>query len=256
MTLVIHRLRQVPSTQDEARRLVESGEGEAGHVVVADHQTEGRGRFGRSWLSPVGGLYATFIVARHAMIPLISGVAVLRALARFGVNARFKWPNDLVVDGRKLAGVLIETVGDAALVGIGINLADAPLETATSALAVGADVRRGGLIVAIWEEMSRLVESNDVLTSYREDLTTLGRQVVVALEGGDDRGYGRGRRPRRTTPRRDRLGGSRDLVGRVYSPKLVNRLAPPLGSRYCEASKRRKTEEGRDRGIDRRSDRA
>jgi len=185
VSLVIHRLRQVPSTQDEARRLVEAGEAKAGHVIVADEQSEGRGRFGRAWLSPAGGLYATFIIARHPVIPLVSGVAVLRALVRFGVDARLKWPNDLVIDGRKLAGILIETAGDTALVGIGVNLEEAPLETATSVRGAGGIAKRGELIVAIWEEMSEAEASEDILTSYREHLTTLGRAVRVTLESGE-----------------------------------------------------------------------
>ena len=185
MSLVIHRLQQVSSTQDEARRLIELGEAKAGHVVVAAEQTEGRGRFGRAWLSPAGGLYATFIVARYPAVPLVSGVAVLRALARFGVDACLKWPNDLVIDGRKLAGILIETVGDVALIGIGVNLEEAPLETATSIRDVGGSARRGELIVAIWEEMSEAGELENVLRWYREHLTTLRRAVKVTLEGGE-----------------------------------------------------------------------
>jgi BirA family biotin operon repressor/biotin-[acetyl-CoA-carboxylase] ligase len=153
--------------------------------MVADEQTAGRGRFGRAWLSPAGGLYATFIVARHPAIQLVGGVAVLRALARFGVDARLKWPNDLVIDGRKLAGILVERVGDVALIGIGVNLEEAPLETATSLRDVGRTARRGEMIVAMWEEMSSAATSEDVLTTYRERLTTLGRPVVVALEGGE-----------------------------------------------------------------------
>ena len=185
MSIVIHRLQQVSSTQDEARRLVETGQAKPGHVIVADEQTEGRGRFGREWLSPAGGLYATFIVARHPLISLVSGVAVLRALARFSVKARLKWPNDLVIDGAKLAGILIETSGGVAFVGIGINLSEAPLEEATSVLAVGVNVQRGELVVAIGEEMSDALASEDVLTSYREHLTTLDQPVRLTLESGE-----------------------------------------------------------------------
>ncbi len=182
MSLVIHRFRTVSSTQDEARRLVDAGRGKPGHVVVADEQTEGRGRFGRAWLSPYGGLYATFIVASHPMVPLVGGVAVLRALGRFGVDASLKWPNDVIVDERKLAGILIEVAADVAFVGIGVNLVEAPLETATSVRAVGGTARLGELVVAIWEEMSEAAE--DVLTSYRKGLATLGRRVLVALADG------------------------------------------------------------------------
>lgn len=184
MSLVIHRRHRVDSTQDEARRLVESGEAEAGHVVVADEQTEGRGRFGRAWTSPVGGLYATFIVSHRPMLSVASGVCLLRALARFGVKAGLKWPNDLLVDGRKLAGILIETAGEFALIGIGVNLVEAPLETATSVRAAGPAVRRGDLIVAIGEELDESPASEEVLRAYRESLLTLGRPVEVTLEDG------------------------------------------------------------------------
>ncbi len=185
MSLVIHRLQQVSSTQDEARRLVETGEVGPGHVVVVDEQTKGRGRFGREWLSPVGGLYATFIVARHPLISLVSGVAVLRALARFGVAVRLKWPNDLVVDGRKLAGILIECKNEVALVGIGVNLREAPLDTATSVRAAGGTVKRGELIVTIWEEMTEAVASEDIVGEYRTHLATLDQPVRLTLEDGE-----------------------------------------------------------------------
>ena len=185
MSLVIHRLQRVDSTLDEARRLVESGRAGAGHVVVADEQTEGRGRFGRTWSSPVGGLYATFIVPLRPMLPIVSGLCVVRALARFGVQARLKWPNDVIVDGKKLAGMLIETAGEVALVGIGVNLIEAPLETAVSVRAAGGEVRRGELVVAIGEELDRGVASEESLRAYRDSLLTLGRPVRVTLQSGE-----------------------------------------------------------------------
>jgi len=185
VSLVIHRLRRVESTQAEARRLVESGRAEAGHVLVADEQTEGRGRFGRTWASPVGGLYATFVVPRRPMLPIASGLGLLRALDRFGVKAGLKWPNDLIVDDKKLAGILIETAGEVALIGIGVNLVEAPLETAVSVRAAGGDVRRGELVVAIGEELERCAASEECLRAYRESLLTLGRAVRVAAEGGE-----------------------------------------------------------------------
>ena len=156
-----------------------------GHVVVADEQTEGRGRFGRTWLSPRGGLYATFVVANHPMLAIDSGLSVLQALERFGVEARLKWPNDLIVNGRKLAGILIETAEEAALVGVGVNLVEAPLETAVSVQAVGGDVRRGDLIVAIGERLGEGLASGDAFRAYREKLHTLGRSVKVKMAGGE-----------------------------------------------------------------------
>ncbi len=157
----------------------------AGHVVVADEQTEGRGRFGRTWSSPAGGLYATFIVPCHPMLQVASGVCVLRALDRLGVKAGLKWPNDLIVGGKKLAGILIETAGEVSLIGIGVNLVATPLETAASVRAAGGEIRRGELVVAIGEELGKSRGSEESLRAYRENLLTLGRSVRVALEGGE-----------------------------------------------------------------------
>jgi len=185
VSLVVHRLPRVSSTQDEARRLVQAGAAGPGHVVIADEQTEGRGRFGREWLSPAGGLYASFVAATHRLISLVGGVAVRQALVRFGIEAGLKWPNDVVIDGAKLAGILIETAGSAALIGIGINLEEAPLKTATSVRAAGGTARRGELVVAIWEELGEAEALEDILPAYREHLTTLGEQVIVASESGE-----------------------------------------------------------------------
>lgn len=154
-------LESVDSTNDEARRLIETGE--RGPLwIVAARQTGGRGRLGRQWISPAGNLHASFIVSdfgASAVAPqlgFVTGVAALRALrAATGEAGRFalKWPNDLLLDGDKLGGILLENVsaptGDArmpvapvAIIGIGVNCAEAPkgLPFETSALAsIGLD---------------------------------------------------------------------------------------------------------------------
>jgi len=184
VAVTIHRFGSVSSTQDEARRLLEVGGVRADHVVVADEQTAGRGRFGRSWMSAHGGLYATFVRRATPVVAVRAGVAVLRALARFEIEAKLKWPNDVVLGERKLAGLLIETIGDHDLIGIGVNLAEAPLATATSVEASGRDVRRGELVVAIAEELQRRADSGGLLAAYRENLATLGRPVCVTMQDG------------------------------------------------------------------------
>ena len=184
MSLVIHRLSSIASTQDAARRLAEAGESGPGVVVVADEQTNGRGRFGRIWLSPIGGLYATYFVDRHPVISLRVGVAVTKALARHGVEADLKWPNDVLIGVRKLAGVLIETHADVAFVGIGLNMAEAPLETAICLQEIGCSVRRGELMVAIGEELGIARTEDEIVDAYKERLSTLGRTVRVSMEDG------------------------------------------------------------------------
>jgi len=157
MTLgtVIHRLDSVPSTNDEALRLVRDG-APHGTAVVAEEQTRGRGTKGRSWHSPRGrGLYASFILRwddpggleeTFPLLPLAAGLAAAGAvLQSAGVEALLKWPNDLVYGRRKLGGILTESVFRAgapghAVVGIGINVnhdeADFPEELRSLATSV------------------------------------------------------------------------------------------------------------------------
>lgn len=184
MRPVIHRFSSVSSTQDEARRLISIGRAKAGHVVVADEQTAGRGRFGRTWLSPHGGFYATYLIQADPLIAIRSGVAIVWALDPFGIRASLKWPNDVLLETGKLAGILIETRDDLALVGIGVNLTDAPIETAVGLRGVGLAVERGDLLLAIWEALHRPIPNDGLLSAYRERCGTLGHPVRVTSSGG------------------------------------------------------------------------
>lgn len=100
-------------------------------VVVAKHQSGGRGRYGRVWESPVGNLYLSAVVGDYgAQTPLLAfvvGVAVAEALSDYSV--RLKWPNDVLLNGRKIAGILLEKADDCrTIIGIGVNVASCPTE--------------------------------------------------------------------------------------------------------------------------------
>jgi BirA family biotin operon repressor/biotin-[acetyl-CoA-carboxylase] ligase len=126
----IHHFEVVESTN---RWLRERGLAGAGTwtVVLADRQTAGRGRAGRRWWSPAGGLYVSVLLdtppagaTRPGVLALMGGVAVAEALRESGVEARLKWPNDVRVGGRKIAGILAEAVrGPRVVLGIGVNVA-------------------------------------------------------------------------------------------------------------------------------------
>ncbi len=146
----------IDSTNEEAKRLAVAGE--AGPVwIAADRQTKGRGRRGRSWDSPSGNLAATLFLrpgkpaAQCAQLSFVAALAASDAIAPFAPKAdiRLKWPNDVLADGRKIAGILLESAGagDEKLawlaVGIGVNLAQFPPDTefpATSLAAIGVSV--------------------------------------------------------------------------------------------------------------------
>jgi len=135
---------RMASSNGLARRLVGHERSTRPCLVVAWEQTRGRGRWGRSWASPAGcGLYASLLIdevvpSELGALPLLAGSAVCRALARHaGGGCRLKWPNDVLAEGRKLAGILVEAVtgpaASSAVIGFGVNYRWAP----EGAIAIG-----------------------------------------------------------------------------------------------------------------------
>ncbi len=132
-TSKVYRFESVHSTNLKMKELIHKGGAQSGTVVVAEHQTEGRGRLGRSWASPVGGLYVSLLWVpknpkRMTDFSILAGLAVsqtVKALLPKSKDVSVKWPNDCLVDWKKIAGVLCETVGDppsAVIIGMGINV--------------------------------------------------------------------------------------------------------------------------------------
>jgi BirA family transcriptional regulator, biotin operon repressor / biotin---[acetyl-CoA-carboxylase] ligase len=147
---LLHAFDRVESTNDEARRLAEQGAA-AGAVVVADEQLKGRGRHGRAWASPPGNLYASLLLrpegtlAEAAQLSLVASLALaeaLIALAPPAADVRVKWPNDVLVRGAKVAGLLLESAAGAdervawLVIGSGVNIASAPAGTPYPATAL------------------------------------------------------------------------------------------------------------------------
>jgi len=190
----------LPSTNDRARDL--AGEGRENVVVLADEQTGGKGRLDRVWASPSGGVWLSLLVrpdvppARAPLFTLAAAVATARAARETGAEAAIKWPNDVLVDGRKLAGVLTEIEGEAdrvswLVVGVGVNAnvdpGDLPGDAAATSLrAEVGDVDRRVFTQRLVEEFHALRTDPDaVLPAWREHAATLGRRVRVETPGGE-----------------------------------------------------------------------
>jgi len=134
----IEHLAVVGSTNDWLKERARAGAPEWS-AVLADRQTAGRGRHGHVWASPPGNLHLSVLLRPSlpafawGVLPLTAGVAVCEAVRERGVEAELKWPNDVLVDGRKLAGILVEAASgghemEGAVVGIGVNVATVPAE--------------------------------------------------------------------------------------------------------------------------------
>lgn len=192
----------VTSTMDVARAEAEGGAPD-GTLVVADEQTQGRGRRGRGWVSPPGGnIYATLIlrpgVWEIGSLGMVTPLAVCEAMdAVAGVRSVIKWPNDLLIEGRKVGGVLIDTrlrgeEVEYALVGVGVNVNFDPSqheeirEMATSlASELGREISREALLAVFLNRFERLYlaarSDEGVREAWKARLETLGRRVEVRL---------------------------------------------------------------------------
>ena len=198
------RFEVIPSTNDIARAAGMEG-CPAWTVFVAREQSLGRGRRGRSWSSPSGGLWMS-ILARPALpederclITLAVAVAVNKVLRSCGVESRIKWPNDLVVNGKKVGGILCESVvcgenaGEFVVIGVGLNLnvdcTVLPGDIGESATSVSQETGRfhdpddilSKIVESIRAEMERLEagEGEAVLSDWRSTNSVLGRRVTV-----------------------------------------------------------------------------
>ena len=123
-------LEKIPSTQDWAHDLIAKAQAYDKTVIVATSQTAGRGRYRRKWVSHTGNLYASFIYKIQERNPKLSyaiGVAVAETLMEFGLVPKIKWPNDILIDGKKISGILIEYSQNFVIIGIGINIKTCPI---------------------------------------------------------------------------------------------------------------------------------
>jgi BirA family biotin operon repressor/biotin-[acetyl-CoA-carboxylase] ligase len=198
-----------PSTNADVARRARAGE-PAGLVVVTEHQTAGRGRLDRVWVTPPRAALTFSLlvrpdavpVARWPWLPLLTGLAVVEGVRRTtSLDAGLKWPNDVLVAEHKVAGILVERVegpagtGAAAVVGVGLNVSSTPDElpvpTATSLeLSGAAPVDRSALLVAVLTAFADVyggwvgAAGGGLRPSYARSCSTIGRDVRVDLPGG------------------------------------------------------------------------
>ena len=174
-----------------------------GRVIAAEFQSSGRGRLDRKFeVPPRKGLMFSFAIEAEkdfGWIPLITGLAVARAINQYldSEIVEIKWPNDLLIEDRKLAGILSEKVENGVVVGVGINIfqtqEELPITNAIS-LSMKAKVDRSELLTMILNELGRTFQSfsqnidqsfEKEKNAYREFCVTIGRQVEVTLPNGE-----------------------------------------------------------------------
>lgn len=193
----VHYFAELSSTMDTAMDLARKG-CPAFTVVVAERQTQGRGRLQRQWQSAPGGLYFTMVLrpdialADAALINLAAAVDLADTLATlYGIEARLKWPNDLLVQGRKLAGILSQMSAEPDRIefinlGIGVNVHNDTRRVKPPAVSVArltkAAVSRAAILAGLWDRLERRLAGGDissVVAQWKAGSITLGKQVTV-----------------------------------------------------------------------------
>jgi BirA family biotin operon repressor/biotin-[acetyl-CoA-carboxylase] ligase len=167
----------------------------AGYVVVAGEQTAGQGRHGRSWHSAAGsGLYCSLVLEPRPVLTLALGLATADAIAQAtGAACDLRWPNDVMLGGKKVAGILVQLSGSTAIAGIGINLYHkafpAELEAIATSLKThtGRDPDAAGILIALLREVDRYMSAGpqDILRLFTQASSyAAGRRVRVDQAGG------------------------------------------------------------------------
>jgi BirA family biotin operon repressor/biotin-[acetyl-CoA-carboxylase] ligase len=196
----IEQVAEIDSTNEACRLRALAGEG-AGLVIRADRQTAGRGRRGRTWTSPAGNLYASLLlrpertVSEAAALGFAAVTAigdVAEVLLPAGTAVQHKWPNDLLVNGRKASGILLETQPGFLVLGIGVNVASHPADTAYPATDLRAEgcppIAPQTLLERFLAVFGPLYESWEakgfavLLPAWRRRAAGLGAAIEVRLE--------------------------------------------------------------------------
>jgi len=195
---------QVPSTNQVALEMARQGAAE-GLVVIAGEQTGGRGRRQRVWQSPSGSISLSIVlrpeVAQLPELIMLASLAVARTVREVtGLSPQLKWPNDILVDGKKVCGILVESEIKGrlaqAVIGIGINVNNpvpALAERTAPITSLMAEARRPlpllelvrRLLAAADEFYGRLRSGGSVFETWRDSLTTLGHEVSVTSDEGE-----------------------------------------------------------------------
>jgi len=184
------------STQDDLANKITAGDGKSGDVIVANYQSAGRGRLDRSFLAPPStallfSLYLNPTRSRDdwGFIPLLAGFSIADTLRKISANVSIKWPNDLLIDEKKVGGIISTAVGHGVIIGIGINISttvtELPVENATSlALSGVTKLDRNFLLPlllnAFEKDFTQWDQGESFLEQYSQLSATQGREVTIA----------------------------------------------------------------------------
>ncbi len=182
---------ELDSTNEYAKRIL--GNIKEGAVVFAETQTQGKGRLDRKWYSPEGGIYMSVILFpdKPLLIPVLAGVSICEVFNAYDILLGIKWPNDILLNEKKVAGILIETIDNAVIIGIGINLniTEFPAELKNTATSIFLETKKRFDKMMIYNDICQELERgydqlkknkvNEILQKWRNYTVMFGKTVSV-----------------------------------------------------------------------------
>ena len=192
------------STQNDLLQLVESNNALDGQVIATEFQSDGRGRLDRTFEAPAQSalLFSFYIKPRNqrsewGFIPLIAGLSLVRAITTIdtAMKVSLKWPNDLIINEKKCAGIIAQTTNEGIVIGIGLNVSmtpnELPVSTATSLAIEGSTITDRDLLLShllntFAELFEAWEEGSELLDEYASASSTIGKKVRIELPGGEN----------------------------------------------------------------------
>jgi BirA family biotin operon repressor/biotin-[acetyl-CoA-carboxylase] ligase len=187
------RLSEIESTNEYVKGILKNAP--EGTVVLADIQTAGKGRKGRNWYSPEGGLWMSVLLdyCDSCLMPLAAAVAICEAFEVYDISLGIKWPNDLFLNRKKVAGILTEVIDDRSILGIGINLnvKQFPVALAQKASSILVETKKHLNAQTVYQDVCYSVDKHyqylkeekidELLKKWRDYTIMIGRDVRIEL---------------------------------------------------------------------------
>ncbi len=187
----IIRFQKINSTQEYAKLHINSIVSPA--IIIAKEQENGKGRHGRRFYSPEGGLYFTFVIEwNNPYLSMLVPLSIVESLNEIGIHTEILWPNDILFNGKKIAGILIENIGEKNLIGIGVNcnnrISDFP-EDIRNTLTTIYEIKKENinteeLCVSIIEKLFTISNYGDIKNMFLKRMKGKGENAMIKMDDG------------------------------------------------------------------------
>ena len=173
---MIHIVDSISSTNDWLAKY----SSEIDDTILAIKQTRGKGRRGNTWESKVGGFYFSTVSSNHKLLPFVVGISIMKVLEKECSGLNLKWPNDVILQGKKLGGILCEDFGDFSIIGLGINFDNEPdIDNSTNLISNNISINKSFFLASFLYnfDVNLLLNSEEIIDKFTEYDCLIGNEV-------------------------------------------------------------------------------